>query len=62
MLERISHVTAEEYLGYFDDLGYRLAIIDQESWEPISFPTVEALLSRVEDRYQIENVLLTPAT
>jgi FkbM family methyltransferase len=60
MLGRISGVTAEEYLDYFDRLGYRLAIIDRDSWEPITHPTVEGLLNCLEDQYQIENILLTP--
>jgi FkbM family methyltransferase len=61
MLARISGVTAEKYLEFFDGLGYELALIDRDTWEPVAFSSVEQLLERVEDQFQIENVLLTPS-
>lgn len=60
MLTRVSGTSPAEYLGYFEDLGYSVAVIDRVSGEPRSYRDVESLLSGWSDRLQIEDILLLP--
>ncbi|MFZ0668600.1 MAG: FkbM family methyltransferase [Acidimicrobiales bacterium] len=60
MLRRNSKTTAFSYLGYFEQLGYRLAVIDRSSEELKRYDSRQELLDGWNDLYQIEDLLLTP--
>jgi FkbM family methyltransferase len=60
MLRRNSKATALSYLNYFEQLGYRLAVIERSSEELKRYDTSHALLEEWKDPYQIEDLLLTP--
>ncbi|MGO9343612.1 MAG: FkbM family methyltransferase [Acidimicrobiales bacterium] len=61
MLEEVSGTTPSEYLSYFHQLGYSLAVLDRSSGKPRPYPTVRDLLLDWQEHYQIEDLLLTPA-
>lgn len=61
MLGRVSGVTAEEYLGWFHDLGYRLYVIDRDTSELHRQEAPSELLEGWNDPLRIEDLLLVPA-
>jgi FkbM family methyltransferase len=61
MLDEVSGTTPSEYLSYFHELGYSLAVIDRAGGTPRRYPTVRDLLLDWKEHYQIEDLLLTPA-
>lgn len=61
MLGRVSGVTAEEYLGWFDELGYRLYVIDRDTSELRRYQDPGELLEGWNDPLRIEDLLLVPA-
>ncbi len=62
MLDEVSATTPSEYLSYFHELGYSLAVIDRAGGAPRSYPTVRDLLLDWKEHYQIEDLLLTPSS
>ena len=60
MLEQVSGTTSAQYLNYFEDLGYSVAVIDRSSGTPKRYPTVRDLLLDWREHFQIEDLLLTP--
>jgi FkbM family methyltransferase len=61
MLRRVSGVTVAEYLGYFEGLGYRPALLDKGSGAEKPYPTVSALLEEWGDSDELRDVLLLPS-
>lgn len=59
MLGRVSGVGPEEYLGWFDDLGYSLFLIER-SGQLIPFANSGELLGQWDDLFRIEDLLLLP--
>jgi FkbM family methyltransferase len=60
MLHRVSDTSLEDYLGYFENLGYSVCVLDRTTCEPRPYPKVRAVLDEWNDRLQIEDILLLP--
>ncbi len=60
MLTRVSGVSLAEYLGYFEDLGYRPSLLGQESGTEKPYPSMSAMLDDMAERDELRDVLLLP--
>jgi FkbM family methyltransferase len=60
MLPRVSGISGEEYLAGFEELGYRISLLNRESGRPDPPVTATKLLGDWRDPLQIEDLLLLP--
>ena len=61
MLRRVSGTSVEEYLGWFEQQGYRAALLEKGSTEERPYASVSALLAAIGDTDELHDVLLVPA-
>ncbi len=59
MLQRVSGMSVEEYLGYFEGLGYRPTMLDKVTGEK-AYQSVKALLADWAGQDELRDVLLVP--
>ena len=60
MLAQVSKMSLDEYLGYFEGLGYAASVLEKSGAQR-SFPTMAALLADWEDRGELRDLLLVPS-
>jgi FkbM family methyltransferase len=60
MLERVSDLSLAEYLGYFEQLGYRAIMLDATTGAETPYPNMAALLDEWTDLEEIADILLLP--
>jgi hypothetical protein len=61
MLAQVSKMSLDEYLGYFERLGYAASVLEKSGVQR-SFPDMAALLKDWEDRGELRDILLVPAS
>ena len=61
MLRRVSAESISDYLGYFENLGYRLIVLEPSTGEEVPYPTVDALLEAWGGQNRLRDVLLVPS-
>ncbi len=61
MLRRVSGTTVAEYLGWFEGLGYRPALLEKGSPEERPYASAAALLADIAETDELRDVLLVPA-
>ena len=61
MLRRVSGMSIADYLGYFEGLGYALAVLEKSSGVEKPYRSVAALLEEWGDTDELHDVLLIPA-
>ena len=59
MLAHVSKMSLDEYLGYFERLGYGASVLEKSGAQR-SFPDMAALLTDWEDRAELRDILLVP--
>ncbi len=60
MLAHVSGMSLDDYLGYFEQLGYAASVLERSGTQR-AFPDVAALLADWEDRDELRDILLVPA-
>ena len=60
MLTRVSAMSAREYLGYFESIGYRPILLDKVGEDDTPYPSVDAMVSEWGDLDELRDVLLVP--
>jgi len=60
MLRRVSGTSVAEYLGWFEQRGYRAALLEKGSTEERLYASVSALVADIADTDELHDVLLVP--
>ncbi len=61
MLGRVSGMSVRQYLGYFEDLGYRPTLLDSDGGAEKSYPSVDGMMADWGEEDQLRDVLLVPS-
>ena len=61
MLQAVSGTSVADYLGYFDQLGYRPSLLEKGSDEERPYSSVAGLLADIGETDELRDVLLVPA-